>query len=182
VSRSFGGPAVVRDELVRLLQRYSVEAGRLGRAFAERHGLHPTDWTALLAVIQADRLGAPLTPGELGQRLGMSSGATTAVVDRLERGGHVRRVRDERDRRRLTLHRAAGAPPLLSAFLEPLNKAMDALLAGYSVAEAAVVQRFLADAVALLVDHRRRIVGQEPVDCVDQLSGGSVTAISPPSA
>ena len=45
-------PPDVRAELVRLLQRYVVEAVRLGRVFAEKHHLHPTDWAALLAVIQ----------------------------------------------------------------------------------------------------------------------------------
>jgi DNA-binding MarR family transcriptional regulator len=152
-----GDVAVSRAELVRLLQRHTVEAMRLGRAFAERHGLHPTDWAALLAVMQGDRAGTPLTPGELGDRLGMSSGATTAVVDRLERAGHVRRVRDERDRRRLTLHRAENAPALLAAFFDPLDAAMDAILLGYTAMELATVQRFLTDAVGQVSDHRRRL-------------------------
>ena len=56
-------PADARAELLRLLQRYVVEAVRLGRAFAVRHHMHPTDWSALLAVIQGDRVGRPLTPG-----------------------------------------------------------------------------------------------------------------------
>jgi DNA-binding MarR family transcriptional regulator len=147
----------VRAELVRLLQRHSVEAMRLGRAFAERHGLHPTDWAALLAVSQADRVGTPLTPGELGDRLGMSSGATTAVLDRLERVGHVRRVRDERDRRRLTLHRGENAAALFAAFFDPLDAAMDALIVGYTAPELAAVQRFLTEVVGQVGDHRRRL-------------------------
>ena len=147
----------MRAELVRLLQRHAVEAMRLGRAFAESHGLHPTDWTALLAVAQADRVGTPLTPGELGERLGMSSGATTAVLDRLERVGHVRRVRDERDRRRLTLHRGENAQALFTAFFDPLDAAMDTLLVGYTALELAAVQRFLADVVGHVSDRRRRL-------------------------
>jgi DNA-binding MarR family transcriptional regulator len=152
-----GDDAAVRAELVGLLQRHAVEAVRLDRAFAERHGLHPTDWAALLVVTQSDRSGTPLTPGELGERLGMSSGATTAVLDRLERAGHLRRVRDERDRRRLTLHRAASAHTLLSAFFDPLDAAMDLLLVDYSAGELAAVRRFLADAVGQIADHRRRL-------------------------
>ena len=152
-----GGTAPTRAELIRLLQRHAVEAMRLGRAFAEHHGLHPTDWAALLAVMQGDRAGTPLTPGELGERLGMSSGATTAVVDRLERAGHVRRVRDNRDRRRLTLHRAENAHALITAFFDPLDAAMDAIVVGYSALELATVQRFLADAVTQVSDHRRRL-------------------------
>jgi DNA-binding MarR family transcriptional regulator len=153
-----GGAAVVRAELVRLLQRHTVEGVRLSRAFAEHHGLHPTDWSALLAVMQGDRSGTPLTPGELGQRLAMSSGATTAVVDRLERAGHLRRVPDERDRRRLTLHRAENAPALLAAFYDPLDAAMDTIMLGYTAPELAAVQRFLDDAVGQVSDHRRRLV------------------------
>lgn len=150
-------PADARAELLRLLQRYVVEAVRLGRTFAVRHHMHPTDWSALLAVIQGDRVGRPLTPGELGQRLGISSGATTAVVDRLERAGHVRRVRDDRDRRRLTLHRAESATALLQTFSEPLDAAMDDIVVGYSCGELAVVQRFLADAIGQVSEHRRHL-------------------------
>ena len=150
-------PPDVRAELVRLLQRYVVEAVRLGRVFAEKHHMHPTDWAALLAVIQGDRVGRPLTPGELGQCLGISSGATTAVLDRLERAGHVRRVRDDRDRRRLTLHRAESATALLRTFSEPLDEAMDAIVVGYSGGELAVVQRFLDDAIGQVAEHRRHL-------------------------
>ncbi len=134
-----------------------VEAVRLGRAFAERHSMHPTDWAALLAVVHGDRVGRPLTPGDLGERLGISSGATTAVVDRLERAGHVLRVRDDRDRRRLTLHRAESATALLSAFSGPLDTAMDNIVVGYSDGELAVVRRFLGDAIGQVCEHRRRL-------------------------
>ena len=150
-------PADARAELIRLLQRYVVEAVRLGRAFAVRHHMHPTDWAALLAVIQGDRVGRPLTPGELAQRLGISSGATTAVVDRLERAGHVRRVRDDHDRRRLTLHRGDTATALLYTFSEPLDAAMDAIVVGYSGGELDVVQRFLGDAIGQVCEHRRHL-------------------------
>jgi DNA-binding MarR family transcriptional regulator len=152
-----GEGAAVRGELIRLLQRHAVEAMRLRRAFAERHGLHPTDWAALLAVMQGERAGTPLRPGDLGERLGMSSGATTAVVDRLERAGHVRRVRDERDRRRVTLHRAENAHALIAAFFDPLEAAMDGVVIDYTALELATVQRFLVDAVGQVTEHRRRL-------------------------
>jgi DNA-binding MarR family transcriptional regulator len=148
-------PPAPTTELVGLLQCHAVGAVRLGRAFAERHGLHPTDWTALLAVAHGDEVGRSLTPGELGDRLGMSSGATTAVVDRLERAGHVLRVRDERDRRRIALHHAEGADALLAAFFAPLEAAMEALTVGYTARDLAVVRRFLADAVGQVGGRRR---------------------------
>jgi DNA-binding MarR family transcriptional regulator len=150
------GDAQVRTELARLLRCHTATAVRFGRAFAERHGLHPTDWGALLAVAKSDHAGAPLTLGELSEYLGLSSGATTALVDRLERAGHVRRVRDESDRRRLILHHDENARPLLAAFSDPLDGLLGTLASGYTAAELDAVQRFLSDAVRQLDDYRRR--------------------------
>lgn len=144
----------LRDELVRLLQTYAAEAERLGQVFAERNGMHPTDLQALLAVMQADTAGAPLTPGRLGEHLGLSSGATTAVVDRLERAEHVRRTRDERDRRRVTLRYGAAAAAVGRAFFGPLAVKIDHLLAGFDGEELAAVRRFLEQTNVLMREHR----------------------------
>lgn len=143
----------MRDDLVRLLREFAVEAERLGQLFADRHDMHPTDLNALLAVMQADQAGVPLTPGRLGQHLGLSSGATTAVIDRLERAGHVHRVRDERDRRRVSLRYGDAASAVGSAYFGPLGERMDRMLATYSAAELTVVRRFLVEA-GELVRHR----------------------------
>jgi DNA-binding MarR family transcriptional regulator len=66
-------------------------------AAAAFFGIHRTD-LSLLDVLQ---LGGRMTAGELARRGGLSPGAGTAALDRLERAGYVRRVRDERDRRRV---------------------------------------------------------------------------------
>ena len=152
-----GAPPEVRDELVRLLQTHAVEAERLGQVFAERNGMHPTDLQALLAVMQAEAAGAPLTPGRLGEHLGLSSGATTAVVDRLERADHVRRERDDRDRRRITLHYGAAAAAVGGAFFGPLGARIEHVLAGFTPDELAVVRRFLEQTNAVMRAHREAV-------------------------
>jgi DNA-binding MarR family transcriptional regulator len=147
----------MRDDLLQLLLEYAAEAGRLGQAFAGSQHMHPTDLNALLAVMRADHASVPVTPGRLGHHLGLSSGATTAVIDRLERAGHVHRVRDERDRRRVTLHFGEAASAVGSAYLGPLGRRMDRMLAAYSSAELSVVRRFLAETNEVM-RHRRRDV------------------------
>ena len=147
----------MRDELVRLLRAYAAEAERLGQVFAERNGMHPTDLQALLAVMQAEAAGAPLTPGRLGEHLGLSSGATTAVVDRLERADHVRRERDDRDRRRITLHYGAAAAAVGGAFFGPLGARIEHVLAGFTPDELAVVRRFLEQTNAVMRAHREAV-------------------------
>ena len=144
----------MRNDLMQLLLEYAVEAGRLGQTFASSQHMHPTDLNALLAVMRADQASPPLTPGRLGQHLGLSSGATTAVIDRLERAGHVRRVRDDRDRRRVTLHFGAAASAVGSAFFGPLGRHMDGMLTAYTQSELTLVRRFLVDTNEVM-RHRR---------------------------
>ena len=64
-----------------------------------------------------------MTAGRLGGLLGLNSAGTTAVVDRLERLGHARRVRDARDRRRVLVEVEKRAVELGQAFFGPLHRA-----------------------------------------------------------
>ncbi|MDD7937121.1 MarR family transcriptional regulator [Actinomycetospora lutea] len=151
-----------RERLVQLLQDYADEAGRLGHAFAADQGLHRTDAAALLAVLRAERAGAALTPGRLGEEVGLSSGATTAAVDRLERLGHLHRVRDGADRRRVTLHHDPAGAAVGHAFFGPLAARLDAVLADYTPAELDVVHRFLTEVVASVAEHRAEMTEEIP--------------------
>src|SRR5579862_3079248 len=67
------------------------------QAVADRLGMNITDHKC------ADILArtGPITAGELARRTGLTTGAITGVIDRLEKAGFVRRVRDENDRRRV---------------------------------------------------------------------------------
>ena len=67
------------------------------QAVADRLGMNITDHKC--ADILA--LAGPLTAGELARRTGLTTGAITGVIDRLERAGCARRVRDPSDRRRV---------------------------------------------------------------------------------
>ncbi|MBP2368832.1 MarR family winged helix-turn-helix transcriptional regulator [Pseudonocardia parietis] len=151
-----------REELVALLQDYAGEAELLGQAFAGRHRLHPTDLHALLAVMRADSAGAPLTPGRLGSRLGLSTGATTALVDRLERAGHVRRSRESTDRRQVSLREAENAAGVGGAFFGPLGTRMDAVLQDFDDAELDAAARFLSAMNALVADYRAELADGRP--------------------
>ncbi|MFK0170807.1 MarR family winged helix-turn-helix transcriptional regulator [Streptomyces sp. NPDC090306] len=123
------------------LRRVNTEINRVVHAFAGRHGLHATDVQALAAILDADR---PMTPGRLREHLGLTSGAVTACVDRLERAGHVRRVRESTDRRVVHLHYADDARSTARTHFRPLAEATEAARAGFTEDELAVVVRFLA--------------------------------------
>jgi DNA-binding MarR family transcriptional regulator len=69
----------------------------LDEAAAKALGVNRTDMRCLDVI---DRDG-PVTAGQLAERSGLTTPAVTAVLDRLERAGYARRVRDQRDRRRV---------------------------------------------------------------------------------
>ena len=131
-------------EIVHLLRAVAVELGLHSARFANRNGMHPTDVRALIALMDADRAGEEMTAGRLGGALGLNSAGTTALVDRLERAGHVRRVRSEGDRRRVVVEVDQRAVALGQDFFGPLIGRAVELLQGYDDRELAAVRGFLA--------------------------------------
>ncbi|MEV6304681.1 MarR family transcriptional regulator [Actinoplanes sp. NPDC051861] len=150
----------LRRALVDLLNTYSSEAQHIGHAFAGRNHLHATDMHALLAVMHAERRGSPLTPGRLGEAIGLSSGATTALIDRLERGGHLRRSRESTDRRVVHLRYGDAGMTLALAFFTPLRPHTDAVMEKFSVTELQAVERFLGGMAGALVAYRDELRGK----------------------
>ncbi|MGC5334683.1 MarR family winged helix-turn-helix transcriptional regulator [Micromonospora sp. DT62] len=136
------------------LRRYSVDAQHIGHAFAALHGLNATDLQALIAVMDAELVGRPITPGRLGEALNLSSGSVTALIDRLERAGHIRRDRDTTDRRKVFLHYAEQGAALAMEFFRPLGRRTDDVMADFSDDELEVVHRFMTAMTASMGEHR----------------------------
>jgi DNA-binding MarR family transcriptional regulator len=149
----------LRRELVDLLNTYSSEAQHIGHAFAGQHRLHATDMHALLAVMHAERRGTPLTPGKLGEAIGLTSGATTALIDRLERGGHLRRSRESADRRVVHLRYADAGMALALSFFAPLAPRTDEVMAQFGVDELQVIEKFLQGMNDALISYRDELRG-----------------------
>ncbi|MCV2490578.1 MarR family transcriptional regulator [Geodermatophilus sp. YIM 151500] len=144
-----------RQEVALLLRRLSVELDAVGARFAELHGLGRTDVRALVAIMDAARAGAALTAGALGAAVDLSSASVTALVDRLERAGHLRRVRDPDDRRRVVLEMTATSMAAGAEFFGGLQRDLLAAMGSYTDAELAVVRRFLTEMTDVAVRHQR---------------------------
>ncbi|MGW0513861.1 MarR family transcriptional regulator [Streptomyces olivaceoviridis] len=138
------GPAPGPElEIVHLLRATTVELGLHSGRFAQRNGMHPTDVRALIALMDARRAGEEMSAGRLGGVLGLNSAGTTALVDRLEGAGLVRRVRGERDRRRVVIEVEDRAVELGQAFFGPLIERSVELLRGYDDHQLAAIRGFL---------------------------------------
>lgn len=136
--------ARVAAQVREFYRRAAVLAASLG----EEAGVHPTDVRALRALDEARE--RPLTVGELGARLGLSSAAMTGLVDRLEHAGLGRRVPDPGDRRRVLVELTDTARSFGRRQLAPVAAAVERALAASDEHELEAVERFLA---VLLAPH-----------------------------
>ncbi|MEV0279157.1 MarR family transcriptional regulator [Streptomyces sp. NPDC050610] len=126
-----GGIVARRERLVEGLRAYGGQHTELSRSFAAWLGLHSTDAVALLEIIGAEERGTSLSPARLGERIPLSSGATTALLNRLEAAGHIVRTREHADRRIVTLHSSEHIQERADEFFCPLGVRVDALLGQY---------------------------------------------------
>lgn len=95
--------------------------------------------------LYAEDIGIPISPARLSKRISLSSGATTTLLNRLERAGHIVRTREHADRRRVTIRSSSQIAGPAIEFFAPLGRNLDAMLAGYSSAELERVEGFLED-------------------------------------
>jgi len=95
-------------------------------------------------------LHGPVTAGRLAELTGLTTGAITGVIDRLERAGYAARERDPNDRRRVIVRPRLErhADPAAVAAYGPVAVAMDALLTRYSDSELATILDFFTRANA----------------------------------
>ena len=98
-----------RFDLLDRLRAYAGEFTEMARHTARRLDLHHTDLTALVEILASERLDDPLSPARLAERVGLTSGATNALINRLENAGYVTRSREHADRRQVTLRATAHA-------------------------------------------------------------------------
>jgi DNA-binding MarR family transcriptional regulator len=139
-------PGTIQHELRRVILERQQFLAHLGR----RLGVTPTEFGALVDLCQP----GGLTPGELGRRLSFSSGAITALLDRLERLGWAGRERHPDDRRKVVVRLTAAGEQIGELEIGTLVAAIARTAALFSARDQKVIERFLhtaADEFAELV-------------------------------
>ncbi len=128
------------DEIVgRLMHRHSIAVVLLHHAVAARLRLGPTD----LKCLDLLRERGEITGSELAAITGLTTGAITGVVARLEHAGFLHREPDPHDRRKQILK-----PPLerirdIHAVFDPIRKDVTALLDNFDTHQLTAIAEFL---------------------------------------
>jgi len=145
-------PTVRQD----LLQRVGMELGReisaqtvfFHELAARKLGLNATDTRCLDFIGRAG--AAPVTAGDLGRATGLTTGAVTGILDRLEKAGMVERWRDPADRRKVVVRPKPEAARRVGALYDKLGAAMMKLAASYQTEELELIDDFLERSLAVL--------------------------------
>lgn len=113
----------MRSDASQVYRRYLSAVMLHGHASARACGLGATDLYALNIL----QLSGAMTPGELAERTGLTTGPTTRLIDRLEQAGYVRRVPDAGDRRKIIVE-PVGKPLELDRVMAPARQKIGEIL------------------------------------------------------
>jgi DNA-binding MarR family transcriptional regulator len=141
------GKQALAGRLMLALRRSSAAGVLHGQTVARRVGVNSSDLECLDLIL----MSGPSTAGEIARHTGLTSGAVTGLIDRLERLGLVERTADPADRRKVLVRVREDRIGPIAQLYAPLEKAMQSLLAGYSKEELKVLIDFSERSGGLLL-------------------------------
>jgi DNA-binding MarR family transcriptional regulator len=127
------------NSVLELLRNSQDAAAKLDAEFVRLLNVNETDGR-LLNLLQ--RHGTQ-TAGELATKSSLTTGAITTALDRLEKANYVRRVRDQKDRRKVFIELSEVSQKIGGRIFGPIGNATLAHLENYSEGELQTIEKFL---------------------------------------
>jgi DNA-binding MarR family transcriptional regulator len=146
-----------REEVIeeggKVFRAYQTSNDNFDQAVADRLGMNRTDMRCVDLIDQA----GGMTAGELARAAGLTTGAVTAVIDRLERAGIARRVADPADRRRVRIEVTPKLWELTGPLMAPFIAESQSILDDYGTEELERFSEFLRRVIEVQSKHIERI-------------------------
>ncbi|MGY3605616.1 MULTISPECIES: MarR family winged helix-turn-helix transcriptional regulator [unclassified Bradyrhizobium] len=143
------------QELEEAMRRSSAQGVLYGQAVANVAGISGSD----LECLDFLNLEGRVTAGRLAEVTGLTTGAITGVVDRLEKAGFVRRERDETDRRKVYIVTVPENAARIGRYYLPMQEAMHRLWSTYSEAELQLLLRFANEGYKSVLEATEKLKG-----------------------
>lgn len=125
----------LRKRALAAVREYGIHLTLFRNAMSEWAGLNVTDMECLRLLFAK----GVATPSELARHTGLTSGATTALLDRLEKAGLVERKPNPTDRRGTLITPAEAAAAKAASWFESARNAQDELISSYSASELEII-------------------------------------------
>ena len=133
--------AELLTELEHAMRKSSAQGTIYASAVADSAGISSSDMDCMDFL----NLEGRMTAGRLAELTGLTTGAITGVVDRMEKAGLVRRERDAEDRRKVFIAPAKESMAKLGQLYEPLQRAMQKQSGRYTDAEVRLLLRYATE-------------------------------------
>ena len=147
--------AALLQELEEAMRRSSAQGVVFGQAVANVAGISGSD----LECLDFLNLEGRVTAGRLAEVTGLTTGAITGVVDRLEKAGFVRRERDAADRRKVFIVTVPENIAKVGRFYVPMQASMQKLWGTYSDAELQLLLRFASEGYKAVLEATEALQG-----------------------
>jgi DNA-binding MarR family transcriptional regulator len=139
MSRSKISRAEIIENLDWRLRNLSTSTVLAATTIARKAGMGPNELKCAEILV---RLGA-MSAGKLAEKSGLTTGAITGIVDRLEKAGWAKRVPDPQDRRRVIIEPGPQDTEVMSGLYEGHMKSLNELLEDYSDSELLLITEFI---------------------------------------
>jgi DNA-binding MarR family transcriptional regulator len=132
---------------------YGVNLTQFRNAISGWAGLNATDMECLRLLFQK----GVASPSELARHTGLTSGATTAMLDRLEKAGLIERRPNPNDRRGSLIAPEKSSAEKMASWFESARQAQDGLISSYSESELEIIANVFERFAKLWDDERRKL-------------------------
>lgn len=145
------------------MRRASAQGVLFGQTVAAAAGISGSD----LECMEVLHLEGRATAGRLAEVTGLTTGAITGVIDRLEKAGYVRRERDENDRRKVFVTIVPETAQSIERYYLPMRQAVQKFWSSYSEAELQLLLRFTNDGCRAALQATKALKGMIAKDTSD---------------
>ncbi|MCL4870188.1 MAG: MarR family transcriptional regulator [Anaerolineae bacterium] len=125
----------LKQRALMAVRDYGVNLTQFRNAMSEWAGLNVTDMECLRLLFQK----GTATPSELARHTGLTSGATTAMLDRLEKAGLIERHPNPHDRRGILITPEKLSAEKMASWFASARKAQEELISSYSESELEII-------------------------------------------
>lgn len=141
------------SDLIALIKKETRTATLFVQTVAESSGMHTTDIKCLDFLVEA----RSATAGDLARVTGLTTGAITAVIDRMEKAGFIKRTADSNDRRKIIIKLLVEHPKHFQVVHSLFANQMPKILSEYKSNEIAIITDWNSKLISLFQDEIKKL-------------------------
>ncbi|MDP1421614.1 MarR family transcriptional regulator [Peribacillus simplex] len=148
--------AALLESLTQRLQRYGMRSVLFQQNMAQKIGVSHTDLKSAEILNET----GPITAGELSKITGLSTGSVTALINRLEKSGYVKRERDQLDGRRVMIVPIPERQEQIKLHYQSLSVATKDLCSAYNEQELILINQFVEDITKIMDKENDKLMNE----------------------